>query len=105
MGADTSPCAKQPAPGNLVQDTADSPVLVTSDGGGLRWEMGGRLKTEGKCVYLWLIQVDGRNQHNIVKQLSSSKKKLKKKRITVEIWPKDKKKTERLKKKNWRYGS
>ena len=75
MGADTSPCAKQPAPGNLVQDTADSPVLVTSDGGGLRWEMGGRLKTEGKCVYLWLIQVDGRNQHNIVKQLSSSKKK------------------------------
>ena len=51
---------------------ADSPVLGTSDGGGLRWEMGGRLKAEGKCVYLWLIQVDGRNQHNIVKQLSYS---------------------------------
>ena len=47
------------------------------------WETGGRFKREGKYVYLRLIHADGRNQHNIVKQLSSSKKKIKKKkRIT-----------------------
>ena len=34
-------------------------------------EVEGRLKREGTYVYLWLIHVDvGRNQHNIVKQLS-----------------------------------
>ena len=37
-------------------------------------EAGGRCK-EGTCVYLWLIHI-GSSQHNIVKQLSFSLKKL-----------------------------
>ena len=49
------------------------------------WETGGRFKREGKYVYLRLIHADGRNQHNIVKQLSSSKKKIKKKKKN-HIW-------------------
>ena len=39
--------------------------------GGMGWAIGGRFKREGAYVYLWLNQVMyGRNQHNIVKQLS-----------------------------------
>ena len=38
-------------------------------------EVGGRCKKEGTYVYLWLIHI-GRNQHNIVKQLSCGLKKL-----------------------------
>ena len=38
--------------------------------------MEGRSKREGTNAYLWLIHVMyGRNEHNIVKQLSSNKKK------------------------------
>ena len=39
------------------------------------WEVGGRFKKERVYVYLWLIHVMyGRNQHNILKQLSSNEK-------------------------------
>ena len=35
--------------------------------------VGGKLKREGTHVYLWLIHiVDGRNQHDIVKQLPTN---------------------------------
>ena len=41
--------------------------------------MEGRFKKEETYVYLWLIHVDVyRNQHNIVRQLASNKKNLKK---------------------------
>ena len=33
---------------------------------------GGRFKRKGTYVYLWLTHGDGRNQYNIVKQLSSN---------------------------------
>ena len=37
----------------------------------MRWEVGRRFKREGMYVYLWLIYLTyGRNQHNIIKQLS-----------------------------------
>ena len=40
---------------------------------GVGWELGGRLKKQGIYVYLWLIHIAlGRNQHNIIKQLSSN---------------------------------
>ena len=39
------------------------------------WELGGRFKREGTYVNLWLIHVMyGRNQNNIVKQLSFDEK-------------------------------
>ena len=39
------------------------------------WEVGGRFKKEWVYVYLWLIHVMyGRNQYNILKQLSSNEK-------------------------------
>ena len=43
----------------------------------MRWGLGGKLKREETHVYLWLIHtVDGRNQHDIVKQLPTNLKKM-----------------------------
>ena len=41
------------------------------------WEVGGRLKSEGTCVYLWLIRADVWQKwtYNTVKQSSSNLKK------------------------------
>ena len=40
-------------------------------GGGEEREVGGRFQREGAHVYLgWLMLVDGRDQHNIMKQIS-----------------------------------
>ena len=33
-------------------------VLCDNLEGGMGWEVGGRFKREGTCVYLWLIYVD-----------------------------------------------
>ena len=64
-------------PGNVLCDSG-SPTqcsMITSRAG-TGWEMEGRSKREGTNAYLWLIHVMyGRNEHNIVKQLSSNKKK------------------------------
>ena len=38
------------------------------------WEMGGRFKRKGAYIYTygWLMLMNGRNQHNTIKQLSSN---------------------------------
>ena len=71
---------KQIASGNLLYDSGKSNWgSATTQTGGMVWEVGGRLKREGKYVYLWLIHVDiyGRNKHNIIiiLQLKINKKK------------------------------
>ena len=39
----------------------------------MEWKVGGRFKREGTCIYLCLIiLLNGRSQHNILKQLSSN---------------------------------
>ena len=58
----TSPYVKQTASENLLYDAESSAwCSVTTSGvgwGGMGWEVGGRFKKEGTCVYLWLIHVD-----------------------------------------------
>ena len=68
----TLPYVKQRARENLLYD-AGSSNQVTALWGGVEWEVGRRFKREGTYVYLRLIHVDVcRNQHNVVKQLSSN---------------------------------
>ena len=65
-GTYTSPYVKWRACGNLLHDAGSpNPVLCDSlehwDGvgwGGMGQEGGGRFKTEGTYVHLWLIHVD-----------------------------------------------
>ena len=35
-------------------------IHVTTSRGGMGWEVGGRLRKDGRRVYLWLMHVDGR---------------------------------------------
>ena len=54
----TLPYTKQTASGNLLYDTGSSNQgSVTTQRGGMGWEVGGRFKREGTYVYLWLIHV------------------------------------------------
>ena len=58
----TLPYVKWVASGNFLSDTGSLNMVLCDkqegwDGGG-RWEVGGRLKREGTCVYLWLIHAD-----------------------------------------------
>ena len=61
------PHVKQIANGNLQYDSGNSNWgSVTTLGGQNGWEVGGRFKSEGTYVYLWLIRVDvwqKSNQH------------------------------------------
>ena len=52
------PGIKRVASGNFLYDSgsSDDSVVLCEDLEG--WEAGGRLKSEGTYVYLWLIQVD-----------------------------------------------
>ena len=65
---------KHLASGNLLYEVGSSNQgLCDSLEGWLGVGGGRRFKREGAYVYLWLIHVDnGRNQHNIVKQISSN---------------------------------
>ena len=68
----TLPYGKQTARENLLCDSG-SPTWhsVTAQRGGTGSGVGGSFKTEGTNVYLWLLHVMyGRNQDNIIKQLS-----------------------------------
>ena len=60
----------------MLDNTGSSPwCSVTTWKGGMEWGVGGRFKRE--WTYGWFMLFYGRNQHNIVKQLSSSLKKKK----------------------------
>ena len=66
----TLPRVKQTPSGNLLCSTGSSAQgsVMTQMGG---MGVGGTLKKKEIYVYLWLIHLlYGRNQHNIVKQLS-----------------------------------
>ena len=52
----TLPYVKQTASGNLLYESGSSNQVLCDSLEG--WEVGGRLKREGTCVYLWLIHVD-----------------------------------------------
>ena len=55
----TLPHVKEVASANVVRDTGSSSQgSVTTWGRGMGREMGGRFKSEGTCVYPWLISVD-----------------------------------------------
>ena len=50
---------KQIASGNWLCDSGHSNWgSMTTERGGMGWEIGGRLKREGTYIYLWLIHVD-----------------------------------------------
>ena len=56
METHTLPHVKQTAGGNLLCDVGNSTQCsVTTQRGGMGWEVGGRLKREGIYVYLWLV--------------------------------------------------
>ena len=53
------PHAKQMASGNMLCDVGSSTQCsVTAWWGGKGWDVGGRFKREGTCVYMWLIHSD-----------------------------------------------
>ena len=52
----TLPYVKQTASGNLLYESGSSNQVLCDSLEGR--EVGGRLKREGTCVYLWLIHVD-----------------------------------------------
>ena len=53
------PYVRQIASGNLLYDSGSSNQdSVTTQRGGMGWEVGGRFKREGTYVYLWLISAD-----------------------------------------------
>ena len=55
----TLPYVKQIASGNLLYDTGSSAqCCMTTQRGGMRWEVGGRFKRESIYVYQWLIRAD-----------------------------------------------
>ena len=67
----TLPYVKQLASGNLLCDKGSSTwCSVKTERGGLGWEIGERFKREK--IHGRFILTYGRNQHNIVKQLSSN---------------------------------
>ena len=43
---------------NLVCDSGNSNGLCDNLGGGMEWEVGGKLKRKRTYVHLWLIHVD-----------------------------------------------
>ena len=60
-----------------VTQGAQASTLWQPRGVGRGWRWEGWFRMEGICVYPWLFRlVCGRSGHNIVKQLSSSKKKI-----------------------------
>ena len=55
----TLPYVEWRAGGELLYDAGNSAwYFVTTERGGIGWEVGGRFKREGTYVYLWLIHVD-----------------------------------------------
>ena len=67
----TLPYVKQIASGNLMCDKGSSTwCSVKTERGGMGWEIGGRFKREK--IHGRFMLTYGRNQHDIVKQLSSN---------------------------------
>ena len=61
---------------------------VTTQRGGMGWEVAGRFKREGTCVYLWLLHVDVWNKPTqyckvIILQL---KQFFRKEKISIKLW-------------------
>ena len=55
----TLPYFKQIASGNLLYDSGSSNLCsVTTQRGGMGWELGGKFTSEGSYVYLWLTHAD-----------------------------------------------
>ena len=52
----TSPYVSETASGNLLCDTGSPNQVLRGNPEG--WEVGGRIKRAGMCVYLWLIHAD-----------------------------------------------
>ena len=67
----TLPYVKQIASGSLMYDAGSSDWCPgTTYNGGMGWEGGSRGRRR-MDAYGWFLLMYGRNQHNIVKQLSS----------------------------------
>ena len=67
------PCVKQIATENVLYNTRSSNQVLCDNLRRRGWdEVGGRFKRQGTYIYGWMVLMYGRNQHNVVKQLSSN---------------------------------